>query len=122
MNTKSFNARFIIVFIILYYWTGLYCSTLCHLTAGWSSGLKSRLRNQRSRVQIPVVSRGFCDLQLDLLTSHSCLYTYIDINITYIMYDLYVYPLSSIHDTIISVSDEKNDGNAYCWKNVKRAT
>jgi AAA+ superfamily predicted ATPase len=33
------------------------------LMAGWSSGLKSRLRNQRSRVQIPVVNRGFCDEQ-----------------------------------------------------------
>jgi hypothetical protein len=31
------------------------------LTAGWSSGLRPRLRNQWSRVQIPVVSRGFCD-------------------------------------------------------------
>jgi hypothetical protein len=31
------------------------------VTAGWSSGLRSRLQNQRSRVQIPVVSRGFCE-------------------------------------------------------------
>jgi hypothetical protein len=30
-----------------------------YLTAGWSSGLGSGLRNQRSRVQILVVSRGF---------------------------------------------------------------
>jgi hypothetical protein len=30
-------------------------------TACWSSGLRSRLQNQRSPVQIPVVSRGFCD-------------------------------------------------------------
>jgi hypothetical protein len=40
-------------------------------TAGWSSGL----RNQRSRVQIPVVSRGFGDEQLHLLTSHGWFYT-----------------------------------------------
>jgi hypothetical protein len=51
------------------------------MTAGWSSGLMSRLQNQRSRVQIPVVSRGFCDEQLHLLTSHGCLY----------MYDLYMF-------------------------------
>jgi hypothetical protein len=31
------------------------------LRTGRSSGLRSRPRNQRSRVQIPVVSRGFCD-------------------------------------------------------------
>jgi hypothetical protein len=57
------------------------------LTAGWSSGLRPRLRNRRSRFQIPVVSRGFCDEQLHLLMSHGCLYTYIIINITH-MYDL----------------------------------
>jgi hypothetical protein len=45
-----------------------------NLTAGWSSGLRPRLRNQRSRVQIPVVGRGFNDEQLHLLTSHGCLY------------------------------------------------
>jgi hypothetical protein len=33
--------------------------------------LRSRLRNQRSRVQIPVLSRGLCHEQLHLLTSHS---------------------------------------------------
>jgi hypothetical protein len=44
------------------------------LTAGWSSILRSRLRNQRSRVQIPVVSMGLRDEQLHLLTSHGCLY------------------------------------------------
>jgi hypothetical protein len=44
------------------------------LTPGWSSGLRSRLQNQRSRVLIPVVGRGFCDEQLHLLTSHGCLY------------------------------------------------
>jgi hypothetical protein len=54
------------------------------LTAGWSSGLRPRLRSQRSWVQIPVVGRGFCDEQLHLLTSHGCLYIYIIINITYI--------------------------------------
>jgi amino acid permease len=43
------------------------------LTGGWSSGLRCRVRNQRSRVQIPVVSRDFCDEQLQLLTSHGCL-------------------------------------------------
>jgi hypothetical protein len=59
---------------------------LCTSTAGWSSGLWSRLRNQRSRVRILVVSRGFCDEQLHLLASHGCLY-YIIINIRY-MYDL----------------------------------
>jgi hypothetical protein len=43
------------------------------MTAGWSSGLRSRLRNQRSRDQIPVVSRGFCDEHL--LTSHGCFFS-----------------------------------------------
>jgi hypothetical protein len=54
------------------------------LTAGWSSGLRFRPQNLSSRVQFPVVSRGFCDEQLHLLTSHGCLY--IIINITYIFY------------------------------------
>jgi hypothetical protein len=48
-----------------------------NLTAGWCS-LRSRLRNQRSRVQIPVMSRGFCD-------EHELwLFIYIIINITYV--------------------------------------
>jgi hypothetical protein len=47
-------------------------------TAGWSNGMRSRLQNQRSRVQIPIVSRGFYDEHL--LSSHG-LY-YIIINIT----------------------------------------
>jgi hypothetical protein len=68
--------------IIGYYgWTGKKCMFLkktvvyliMYMTAGWSSGLSSRLRNQRFRVQILVVSRGFCDEQ-HLLTSHGCLY------------------------------------------------
>jgi hypothetical protein len=77
-----------------------------YTTAGWSSGLWSRLRNQRSRVRILVVSRGFslcaihkeglcpssrdinrlmmmmmmmsrgyCDEQLHLVTRYGCLYT-----------------------------------------------
>jgi hypothetical protein len=44
-----------------------------NITAGWCSGLMSRLRNQRSRFQIPVVSRGFCDeilLHLLRVSSH----------------------------------------------------
>jgi hypothetical protein len=45
-----------------------------HMTAGWSNGLRSRLRNQRSRVQILVVSGGFCDEQFHLLTSRRGLY------------------------------------------------
>jgi hypothetical protein len=40
------------------------------MTAGWSSAL-------RSWVQIPVVSRGFYDEHLHLLTSHGCLYNII---------------------------------------------
>jgi hypothetical protein len=68
-----------------------------NLTAGWSSGLRSRLWNQRSRVQIPIVSRGFCDGQLHLLTS----LLFIIINITYICYIMYlctyVYALSSTY-------------------------
>jgi hypothetical protein len=56
------------------------------LTAGWCSGLRSRLRNLRSRVQIPVMSRGFCDEPLDLLTS----YGYIPI-IYYYQYNIYMY-------------------------------
>jgi hypothetical protein len=54
-----------------------------YTTAGWSSGLRSRLRNQRSQVHIPVVSRSFCNEQLQLLTSNGCLYILIII-ITYI--------------------------------------
>jgi hypothetical protein len=46
------------------------------LTAGWSSGLRSRLRNQQTRVEIPVVTTGFCDEQLYLLTSHGFLFIY----------------------------------------------
>jgi hypothetical protein len=53
--------------------------TLILTTAGWSSGLRSRLQNQRSRVRIPVVGRGFCDKQLHLLTSHCCLYILLSI-------------------------------------------
>jgi hypothetical protein len=56
-------------------------------TADWSSGLRSRLRNQRSQVQIPVVSKSFCEEQLHLLTSHGCLY--IIMNITY-MFTIYL--------------------------------
>jgi hypothetical protein len=50
-----------------------------YLTAGCSSGLRSRLQNQRPRIQIPIVSRGFCDEQLHLLTSHGCLYILLSI-------------------------------------------
>jgi hypothetical protein len=48
-------------------------------SAGWSSGLRSRLRNHRSQVQIPVVSKGFCDESLHLLTSYGCLYVLLSI-------------------------------------------
>jgi hypothetical protein len=44
------------------------------MTAGWSSGLRSRLQNQRSRVQDPLVSKGFCNELLPLLMSRGCLY------------------------------------------------
>jgi hypothetical protein len=44
-----------------------------HWSAGWFSGSRSRLRNQRSRVQTPVVSRGFCDEKLHMLMSRDCL-------------------------------------------------
>jgi hypothetical protein len=37
------------------------------------------LQNQRSRVRVPVVGRGFCDEQLHLLTSHGCLYILLSI-------------------------------------------
>jgi hypothetical protein len=46
------------------------------MMAGWSSGLRSRLRNQRSRAPTPAVSKGFCDEPLHLLTSHGCLHSY----------------------------------------------
>jgi hypothetical protein len=53
-----------------------------HLTAGWSNGLRSRLRNQRFRVHVPEVGGGFC-------YNYTCsrvmaVYIYIVINITYI--------------------------------------
>jgi hypothetical protein len=59
------------------------------MTAGWSSGLWSSLRNQRSRVQIPVVSRVF------VMNNYTCLrvmavYIYIIINIVY-KCTIYVY-------------------------------
>jgi hypothetical protein len=57
-----------------------------YLTAGWSSGMWSRLRNQRSRVQIPVVSKGFCNEKLHLLTSHGYFYNFYE-------YGLYMYDL-----------------------------
>jgi hypothetical protein len=47
------------------------------LTAGWSSGLKSR--NQRSRVEIPVVRKGYCVKLLYFLTSHGCLCIFLSI-------------------------------------------
>jgi hypothetical protein len=37
-----------------------------------------------TRAQIPVMSRGFLDKQLNLLTSLGCLYILLGINITYI--------------------------------------
>jgi hypothetical protein len=53
--------------------------TMMMTMAGWSSGLRSRLRHRRFRVQIPVVSRGFCDEQLHSLTSHGCLHMLLSI-------------------------------------------
>jgi hypothetical protein len=44
-----------------------------------SSDLRSIPRNQRSRARIPVVRRGFCDEELDLLTGHGCLYILLSI-------------------------------------------
>jgi hypothetical protein len=65
------------------------------MMADWSSGLKSRLRNQSSRVQISVVSRDFCDEQFTLAhESYGCLC--IIINITYIMHIIRVCLLSII--------------------------
>jgi hypothetical protein len=64
-----------------------YLAVLLICPAGWSSGLRSRLRNQRSLVQILVVSRGFCD-ELHLLTTHGCLYH----RVWYIPYQTETYP------------------------------
>jgi hypothetical protein len=44
---------------------------------------------QRSRVQIPAVSSGFCDQQLQLLTSHGFMTVYV----YYYQYNLYMYDL-----------------------------
>jgi hypothetical protein len=52
------------------------------LTVGWSSVLRSRPRNQKSWVQIPVVGRSFCDEQLGTYTCSRVMAVYI--NITYI--------------------------------------
>jgi hypothetical protein len=54
------------------------------------------LRNQRSQLQIPVVSRGFCDEQLHLLGSHGCLYN----KIYYHRYNLYMYDLCMLSSLI----------------------
>jgi hypothetical protein len=61
------------------------------------SGLRSRLQNQRLRVQIPVVSRGFCD-ELHLLTSHGCLY-----------YNLYMDDLCMFIRYLVSITQVLND-------------
>jgi hypothetical protein len=54
---------------------------------GWSIGL-------RSRVQIPIVSRGFCDEQLHLFTSHGRLYNYYQYNVCtiYVCLSVIYYP------------------------------
>jgi hypothetical protein len=73
------------------------------LTVGWSSGLRSRLQNQRSRVRIPVVGRGFCVEQLHLLTGHGCLYIY------YYQYKVYMYDLSMFIRYLVSITQVLKD-------------
>jgi hypothetical protein len=55
-------------------------------TAGCSSGLRSRLRNQKFRVKTTVVSRVCCDEQLHLLTSHDCVYVLLSIKLKCTIY------------------------------------
>jgi hypothetical protein len=61
-----------------------------YLTAGWSSGLRSRIRNQRFRVQIPVESGGYVMNKITL-THKSWLFIFIIIYVRF----MYLYPLFS---------------------------
>jgi hypothetical protein len=74
-------------------------------TASWSSGLRYILRNQRSRVQIPVVGRGFSDEQLHLLTttSHGVLC------IIYYQCNLYVYEFCIFISYLVSITQVLKD-------------
>jgi hypothetical protein len=86
LKSLSF-ALFRLLFLLIYFLPGLggcvslilciHELPLIHLTAGWSSGLRYRLQNQRPWVRVPVV--GFCDEQLHLVTSHGCLYILLSI-------------------------------------------
>jgi hypothetical protein len=68
------------------------------LDSCWSSSLRPRPRNQRSRVQIPVVNRGFCDEQLQC--SQSWLFIICTRNY---QCDFYVYDLCMFHYQPINV-------------------
>jgi hypothetical protein len=59
-------------------------------TAGWSSGLRSRIQNKRSLVQIPVVSRGGF-----VMNNYSwSRYILLSILVIYVRF-MYIYPLPS---------------------------
>jgi hypothetical protein len=72
------------------------------LMAG-SSGLRSKLRNQRSRVQIPVASRGFCDEQLRsrVMAIYILLYYY--------QYTLFMYDLCMFIRYLVSITQVLKD-------------
>jgi hypothetical protein len=70
------------------------------MTAGWPSGMRSRLRKQRT----PVVSRGFCDQKLHLLTSTSCIYVH-NIN----QYNLYIEDLCMSIRYLVSITQVLKD-------------
>jgi hypothetical protein len=61
------------------------------------------LENQRARVQIPVVSRSFCDEQLQLLTSRGCL--------CILLSNLYMYNLCMFIRYLVSITQVLNDIN-----------
>jgi hypothetical protein len=71
------------------------------LTASWPSGLRSRLRNQRSRVQIQVVIGVF------VMNNHTCSRVMADIY--YYQYNLYMYDLCMFIRYLVSITQVLKD-------------
>jgi hypothetical protein len=67
------------------------------LTAGWSSCLRSRLRNQMSRFRILVASRGLCD-------EHYTCSRIIAVYIYYYQDNLYMYDLCMFIRYLVSIT------------------
>jgi hypothetical protein len=72
LNSWSF-----VLTVFTIYYENIYPESIFRLhcfTPGWSNGPQARVRNQKSQVQIPAVSRYLWWTMLHLLTSHGCLY------------------------------------------------